>query len=171
MVRVILCAACGVKWVGRSGWPTRALSPSRPERGSVGRSIRPKICFAALRAAGRSVGLYVYSNSILRKASSRLRYDTCALPQCAEFGRTAPLVPCRVGRSGGPTRSAATQQPGVGSVGRSIRPNFCFAALRAAGRSVGGGESETHFFLKLGRSVRTQSAESTSHRLMCIDQI
>ena len=34
----------------------------------------------------------------------------------------------------------------TGSVGRSVRPNFCFAALRAVGRSVGGGESETQFF-------------------------
>ena len=50
--------------VGRSvGLADSRIEPSRPERGSVGRSVRPKICFAALRAAGRSVGLYVYSNS------------------------------------------------------------------------------------------------------------
>ena len=56
VVRVILCAACGAQWVGRSGWPTRALSPAGLKEGrSVGRSD-PK--FASPRCArrvGRSV--------------------------------------------------------------------------------------------------------------------
>ena len=44
--------------VGRSvGLADSRIEPQPARRGSVGRSIRPKICFAALRAAGRSVGL------------------------------------------------------------------------------------------------------------------
>ena len=50
-----------------------------------------------------------------------------------------------------------------GSVGRVFRPKICFAALRAAGRSVGRAESETRDFKKMGRSGDTQSVLSTSH--------
>ena len=53
-----------------------------------------------------------------------------------------------------------------GSVGRVFRPKICFAALRAAGRSVGCAESETRNFIFVGRSVDTQSALLTSLRLV-----
>ena len=51
-----------------------------------------------------------------------------------------------------------------GSVGRVFRPKICFAALRAAGRSVGCAESETRNFIIVGRSVDTQSVLLTSLR-------
>ena len=52
-----------------------------------------------------------------------------------------------------------------GSVGRVFRPKTCFAALRAAGRSVGCAESETRNFIIVARSADTQSGLLTSLRL------
>ena len=61
------------------------------------------------------------------------------------------------GRLGDPSRSADLSAARGGSVGRSFRPKICFAALRAAGRSVGIRESETPRFRIRGRSVFTHS--------------
>ena len=41
-------------WVGRSGGLSRDGRQRRQPGGSIGRAFRPKICFAALRAAGLS---------------------------------------------------------------------------------------------------------------------
>ena len=55
VVRVILCAACGTEWVGRSGWPTRALSRGLPEEGrSVDRSDPKLASERCARRVGRS---------------------------------------------------------------------------------------------------------------------
>jgi len=69
-----------------------------------------------------------------------------------------------VGRSGGPSRDGRQRcQPG-GLVGRAFRPKICFAALCAAGRSIGGTESETLSTGFVSRSLETQSLLSTSLR-------
>ena len=69
-----------------------------------------------------------------------------------------------VGRSGGPSRNGRQRCQLGGSVGRAFRPKICFAALGAAGRSVGGTESETLSTDFVGRSLETQSVLSTSLR-------
>ena len=69
-----------------------------------------------------------------------------------------------VGRSGGPSRDGRRRRQPGGSVGRASRPKICFAALRAAGRSIGGTESETLATNFVSRSLRTQILLSTSRR-------
>ena len=71
-----------------------------------------------------------------------------------------------VGRSGGPSRDGRQRCHPGGSVGRAFRPKICFAALRAAGRSIGGTESETPSTDFVSRSLETQSLLSTSLRLI-----
>ena len=70
----------------------------------------------------------------------------------------------RVGRSGDPTRPS---EPRAGRTGRSVGtpdPKICFAALRAAGRSVGRTESGSQKSEKEGRSAGMLSPLKTSHR-------
>ena len=69
-----------------------------------------------------------------------------------------------VGRAGRPSYTERVVEMHGGSVGRDIRPEIFFAALRAAGRSVGRAESETRDFKIAGRSGDTQSLLSTSRR-------
>ena len=53
---------------------------------------------------------------------------------------------------------AGPKRVGRSTVGRVFRPKICFAALRAAGRSVEWcAESKTRDFIIVGRSVDTQS--------------
>ena len=61
VLRVILCAACGAEWVGRSGRPTRALSRGLPEEGrSVDRSDPKFASERCARRVGRSRVVYQY---------------------------------------------------------------------------------------------------------------
>ena len=80
-------------------------------------------------------------------------------------GGTAGPGSTWVGRSGGPSRDGRQRRLPGGSVGRASRPEICFAALRAAGRSVGDTESETLATDFLSRSLETQSVLSSSRRL------
>ena len=70
-----------------------------------------------------------------------------------EFSKMAKRLP--------PTGFGGAQEGG-----RVFRPKESFAALRAAGRSIGCAESETRDFIIVGRSADTQSLYSTSRRLV-----
>ena len=72
-----------------------------------------------------------------------------------ESSRSAP-PPGSVGR----VVRVGTDGGAAGRAGRSVGrpdPQICFAALRAAGRSVGRAESETAHFTMVGRSGETLS--------------
>ena len=87
--------------------------------------------------------------------------------QCNYTSRGGALeaaAPTWVGQSGGPSRDGRQRCHPGGSVGRAFRPKICFAALRAAGRSIGGTESETPSTDFVSRSLETQSLLSTSLR-------
>ena len=79
-------------------------------------------------------------------------------------GALEAAAPTWVGRSGGSSRDKWQRCHPGGSVGRAFRPKICFAALRAAGRSIGGTESETPSTDFVSRSLETQSLLSTSLR-------
>ena len=71
-------------------------------------------------------------------------------PTGPEIGgqRTPPGSVGREARVGTDGSARPLGQPS-GSVGRAFRPKICFAALRAAGRSIGGTESETPSTLRI----------------------
>ena len=79
------------------------------------------------------------------------------------FRSAPPPPPGSVGRAA----RVGTDGCAACGAGRSVGcpdPQICFAALRAAGRSVGHAESETPDLTKVGRSGDTQSSLSTWRR-------
>ncbi len=168
--------------VGRSGHPSRVARRGQWPRGSVGRA--PRLAAERAQRVGRSGKCISLTRSPLTCQLNRFFYSSDTRSNGTSLGHpcvketsllsdddptssggTAGPGSTWVGRSGGPSRDGRQRRLRGGSVGWASRPEICFAALRAAGRSVGDTESETLATDFLSRSLETQSVLSSSRRL------
>ena len=173
--------------VGRS---VGGSDPGRRRRDGAGESVG-RVTRVGSRAVaggreGRSVGLPVSllsgrRGSVGRENTSRLlntlrsrAHVSLKKKKRFSYSSTPRAPPLRaggskwVGRSGGPSRDGRRRRQPGGSVGRASRPKICFAALRAAGRSVERTESGSQQPEKAGRSAGTFSLLKTSRRPVAI---